>query len=154
MLRWLAAASSSWSTRLTPICLAVMAACSPIASPVRGSLLTGISTPSAAGSLPTSLSRSTFDFDRRSPSSTRRRSSPTAIGAAEGGPPPPPRRSHVIPPRGDAVGGGDRRLQPGAACLLDVEGGRVGRQRAAEDALTHQVEVAAVFEHSSADHRA
>ena len=50
---------------------------------VRGSLFTGISTPSDAGSLPTSLSRSTFDFDRRSPSRTRRRSSPKAIGASE-----------------------------------------------------------------------
>ena len=66
-----------------PISLAVMAACSPIDSPVRGSLFTGISTPSDAGSLPTSLSRSTLDFDRRSPSSTRRRSSPNAIGASD-----------------------------------------------------------------------
>jgi hypothetical protein len=66
-----------------PICLAVMAACSPIDSPVRGSLFTGISTPSDAGSLPTSLSRSTFDFDRRSPSSACRKSFPNAIGASE-----------------------------------------------------------------------
>ena len=89
MLRWLASASSSWSTRLMPICLAVMAACSPIDSPVRGSLFTGISTPSDAGSLPTSLSRSMLDFDRRSPSSTRRRSSPNAIGASDAVSTPP-----------------------------------------------------------------
>ena len=89
MLVWLAAASSSWSTRLMPICLAVIAACSPIDMPVRGSLFTGISTPSDAGSLPTSLSRSTLDFDRRSPSSTRRRSSPNAIGASEAVSTPP-----------------------------------------------------------------
>ena len=62
------------------------------------------------------------------------------------------RGGHVIPPGSHAVGGCDRRLQPRAARLLDVERGRVRRQRAAEDALTHQVEVAAVLEHRSADH--
>ena len=83
MLRWLAAASSSWSTRLMPICLAVMAWCSPIDSPVRGSLFTGISTPRLAGSLPTSFSRSTLDLARRSPSSMWRRLLPNAMGASE-----------------------------------------------------------------------
>ena len=54
----------------------------------------------------------------------------------------------------DAVGHGDGGLQAGAAGLLQVEGRGVGRQRAAEHALAHQVEVAAVLEHRAADHRA
>jgi hypothetical protein len=69
--------------------LAVTAACSPIDIPVRGSLLTGIWIPSDAGNLPTSFSRSTFDFDRRKPSSVRRRLSPSAIGASEAVSTPP-----------------------------------------------------------------
>jgi hypothetical protein len=64
------------------------------------------------------------------------------------------RGGHVVAPGGDAVGGRDRRLQAGAASLLDVEGGRVRRQRAAEHAFTHEVEVAAVLEDRAADHRA
>ena len=44
--------------------------------------------------------------------------------------------------------------RPGAAGLLQVEGGGVRRQRAAEHAFAHQVEVAAVLEHRAADHRA
>ena len=83
MLRWLATASSSWSTRLMPSCLAVMAACSPIDRPVRGSLLAGMAMPRLAGSVPTSLSRSTLDLDRRSFSRLRRKSSPRPIGASE-----------------------------------------------------------------------
>ena len=150
MFWWLAAASSSWSTRLTPISLAVMAACSPIDRPVRGSPLVGISTPTAAGSLPTSLSRSTLDLARRRPSRTRRRSSPNAIGASEVVSTPPATRRVVLAER-DAVGDGDGRLQAGAAGLLQVVGRGVRRQRAAEHALAHQVEVAAVLEHRAAD---
>ena len=153
MFRWLAAASSSWSTRLTPIFLAVMAACSPIDRPVRGSPLVGISTPSAAGSLPTSLSRSRLDLARRSPSRTRRRSSPNAIGASEVVS-TPPAAPDVVLAECDGVGDGDRRLQAGAAGLLQVVGRRVRGQRAAEHALAHQVEVAAVLEHGAADDRA
>ena len=55
---------------------------------------------------------------------------------------------------GDAVGGGDGRLQPGPTCLLQVEGRGIGRQRGAEHAFAHQVEVAAVLEHCAADHGA
>ena len=150
MFWWLAAASASWSTRLTPISLAVMAACSPIDMPVRGSPLVGISTPTAAGSLPTSLSRSTLDLARRSPSRTRRRSSPKAIGRVRRGVDAAGGARLVLAER-DAVGHGDGRLQAGAAGLLQVVGGRVRRQRAAEHALAHQVEVAAVLEHRAAD---
>ena len=66
-----------------PICRAVMAACSPIDNPVRGSPLLGISTPIAAGSWPASFSRSSVDRDRRNASNERRRLSPNAIGASE-----------------------------------------------------------------------
>src|SRR5947209_3940428 len=50
----------------------------------------------------------------------------------------------------DLVRDRDRRLEAGAARLLDVVGRRVRRQRAAEDALARQVEVAAVLEHPAA----
>jgi hypothetical protein len=45
--------------------------------------------PTEAGSLPTSLSRSTLDFERRRPSSVRRRLSPSAIGASDAVSTPP-----------------------------------------------------------------
>ena len=55
---------------------------------------------------------------------------------------------------GDAIGGGDGRLQARPACLLQVEGRGVGRQRGAEHGFAHQVEVAAVLEHRATDHGA
>ena len=47
----------------------------------------------------------------------------------------------------DLVGHLDRRLQPGAAGLLDVGGGRLGCEPGAEHALAGEVEVARVLEH-------
>ena len=61
---------------------------------------------------------------------------------------------HLVAAGRDPVGGGDGGLQPGAAGLLDVERRGVRRQRAAQHAFAHQVEVAAVLEHRAADHRA
>ena len=152
MLLWLAAASSSWSTRLMPICLAVTAACSPIDIPVRGSLLTGISTPSDA-QLADQLEPVDVGLRPAQPQqhpaqvvAERDRCVRRGVDPARG--------RRVIPPCGDAVGRGDGGLQAGAAGLLDVEGGGVGRQRAAEHAFAHQVEIAAVLEHRTADHGA
>ena len=51
----------------------------------------------------------------------------------------------------DLVGHLDRRLQPGAAGLLDVGGGGLGREPGAEHALAGEVEVARVLEHRSGD---
>ena len=51
---------------------------------------------------------------------------------------------------GDLVGDQDRRLQPGAAGLLDVVGGRLGGEPRAEHALAGQVAVARVLEHGAA----
>ena len=51
---------------------------------------------------------------------------------------------------GDLVGDEDRRLEAGAAGLLDVVGGRLGREPGAEHALAGQVAVARVLEHGAA----
>ena len=47
----------------------------------------------------------------------------------------------------DLVGDVDRRLESGAAGLLDVVGGGVGRERAAEHGFAGEVEVAASLQH-------
>ena len=51
----------------------------------------------------------------------------------------------------DLVGDVDRRLQTGAARLLQVAGRGLGRQLGAEHRLAGQVEVAAVLEHGAGD---
>ena len=51
---------------------------------------------------------------------------------------------------GDLVGDEDRRLQPGAAGLLHVVGGRLRREPRAEHALAGQVAVARVLQHGAA----
>ncbi len=51
---------------------------------------------------------------------------------------------------GDLVGDEDRRLEAGAAGLLHVVGGRLGRQAGAEHALAGEVAVARVLEHGAA----
>ncbi len=53
-------------------------------------------------------------------------------------------------PEGDLVGDEDRRLEPGAAGLLHVVGGRLGGEPGAEHALAGQVAVARVLEHGAA----
>jgi hypothetical protein len=55
-------------------------------------------------------------------------------------------------PERDLVGDVDRGLQAGAARLLQVVGGRVGRQRAPEHRLTREVEVAAVLQNGPRRH--
>ena len=96
----------------------MIAACSPIDSPVRGSLLTGISTPSDGGQLAHQLEP--VDVGLRPAQPEQHAAQVVAEGdrrvgggvhAAGGG--------HLVPACGDAVGGGDRRLQPRAAGLLD-----------------------------------
>ena len=121
--------------------------------PVRGSLLTGISTPSDGGQLADQLEPVDVGLGPAQPEqhpaqvvAERDRRIGRGVDAAG--------RGHVVPPGGDAVGGGDGGLQAGAARLLDVEGRGVGRQRAAEHAFAHQVEIAAVLEHRAADHGA
>ena len=154
MLRWLAAASSSWSTRLMPICLAVIAWCSPIDSPVRGSLLTGISTPSWRGQLADQLQPVDVGLGPAQPEqgaaqvvaearSARRRWCPRR-------PRRPPRSGPAAMPSAAAIAACSP--VPHACCRSNA--GVYGRQRAAEHAFAHQVEVAAVLEHRAADHRA
>ena len=58
------------------------------------------------------------------------------------------------PAGGDAVRGGDGRLQAGAAGLLQIERRGVRRQRAAEHTLTNEIEITAVLEHRTADDHA
>ena len=53
--------------------------------------------------------------------------------------------------QGDLVGDLDGGLQAGAAGLLDVGGGGLGRQLGAEHRLAGQVEVAGVLEHGAGD---
>ena len=84
-----------------------------------------------------------IDFARRNANKVRRRSSPSAIGASEVV--STSRRGNLVPAVGDTVCRRDGRLQTGAAGLLEVERRSIGRQRAAQDALAHQVEVPAVF---------
>src|SRR4029077_7274626 len=49
----------------------------------------------------------------------------------------------------DLVGDVDRRLEAGAARLLEVRGGRLRRKPGAEHGLSREVEVAAVLEHGT-----
>src|SRR4029079_2347663 len=55
---------------------------------------------------------------------------------------------------GDLVGDEDRRLQAGAAGLLDVVGGGLGGEAGAEHALPGEVAVARVLQHGAAGHLA
>ncbi len=54
----------------------------------------------------------------------------------------------------DLVGDEDRGLKAGSACLLNVVGGGLGSQAAAEHDLTGEVPVAAVLEHGTGDNLA
>ena len=88
--RWLATASSSCASRLMSHWRAVIAACSPIDMPVRGSALRGASGMTWVGrSLRSSASRCGTLFARLICSRTRRKSSLTAIGASEAVSTPP-----------------------------------------------------------------
>ena len=60
---------------------------------------------------------------------------------------------HVVAAARDTVGDRGDGLQAGAACLLDVEGGGVRRQRRTEDGLADEIEVTCVLEDGAAgDH--
>ena len=146
---WLRTASSSCSSREIPHSLAMIAACSPIDSPVRGSALRGICGTICCGrSLASAFSRDALLLDRLIWSSTWRRSSLTAIGASEvvsnaAG------DAGVDLPERDLVRDEDRGLEPGAAGLLEVVRGRVRIQARAEHGLARQIEIAAVLEHAA-----
>ncbi len=97
-MRWLAAASSSCASRETPHSFAVIAACSPIESPVRGSALRGISGTIWPGrSLPISFARWPALLARRASISTLRRSSLRAMGASETVSAPPAMPTSICP---------------------------------------------------------
>src|SRR4051795_1353184 len=90
--------SSSCSSRPISHSLAVIAAWSPIARPVRGSALRGISGTSCPGRIRASaLSRSCSVLALFSEISTRRRSSPTASGASEVVSTPPAMPDSICP---------------------------------------------------------
>ena len=150
-LRWLAAAISSCASRVMPHSWAVTAMWSPIDMPVRGSLLRGISGTTWAGRmLASALIRCWGVLARLSASRVWRRSSLTAIGASDAES-TPPAIAGVDLPEGDLVRGQHDGLEPGAARLLDVVGGRGRRELRPEDGLAGEVEVAAVLEHRAGD---
>ena len=91
-------ASSSCSSRPIPHSLAVIAAWSPIARPVRGSALRGISGTSWPGRIfASALSRSCSVLALFRLISTRRRSSPTASGASDVVSTPPAMPDSICP---------------------------------------------------------
>ena len=95
---------------------------------------------------PSALSRPAVSLARLTFISLRRSLSLIATGASEVVSVPPAMPDVDLAER-DLVGDLDRRLQPGAAGLLDVVGGRLGCEPRAEHALAGQVEVARVLEH-------
>ena len=81
---WLAAASWSWASRVMPHVLAVIAMCSPMDRPVRGSVLAGVSMPMSPGRIARRpLAMSAVVLPRLRRSSLRRSFSLTMIGASE-----------------------------------------------------------------------
>ena len=128
----------------------MIAQCSPIERPVRGSSLRGIAGTTWLGRTRVScLTRPSVDFSRLASSRTLAQVLVEAdrrvgggVGAAGD--------AGVDLAEGDLVGDEDRRLQAGAAGLLDVVGGRLGREPGAEHALAGEVAVARVLEHGAA----
>ena len=93
-----ATASSSCSSRVMPHSDAVLAACSPIESPVRGSAFCGISGTICPGRSRVSVrARPGSDFARLRSSRMCRRSSLTAIGASEAVSTPPAIPTSICP---------------------------------------------------------
>ena len=129
-----AAASSSCSARVTPQSSAISAACSPIESPVRGSALRGISGTTCAGRSRVSvraragqrLRAVEVEQDVAQVLVDRDRRVRGGVHAA--------RDPDVDLPQRDLVGDRDHGLQARPARLLEVVGGRLGRQLGAEHA--------------------
>ena len=141
-------ASSSWDRRSICQRTAVRAAWSPMDRPVRGSALRGISGLNgwSGRSFAATLSRSPSVRAELSLSSVRRISSLTRERRVGGGV-DAAGDAHVELTEGDLVGDQDRRLQAGAAGLLDVVRRGVRVEPGAEDHLAGEVEVAGVLEH-------
>jgi hypothetical protein len=95
---WLAAASSSCASREIFHSFAVIAACSPMLRPVRGSALRGMSGTMWLGRRrPTSLTRAPVLFARRASIITLRRSSLRPTGASEAVSAPPAMPASTCP---------------------------------------------------------
>ena len=147
-----ARASSSCASRVMPHSSRRARRCSPIERPVRGSSLRGIAGTMWPGphARRAASARPGVDFSRLASSRISRRSSLSAERRVGGGVDAAGDAGLDLAER-DLVGDEDRRLEAGAARLLDVVRGRLGREAAAEHALARQVEVAAVLEHGAGD---
>ena len=146
-----AAASSSCSARAMPHSAAVLAACSPIERPVRGSALRGTSGTICPGPQPRELLRA--PRQRLRPVDVEQDVAQVLVDRDRGvgGRVDPARDPDVDLAQRDLVGDRDHGLQARPARLLDVVGGRLGRELGAQDGLAGEVAVAGMLQDGARD---